>query len=49
MRDVLRRRLSVAVAVLLVLVPAGAPLAQTSGEKVLRMGYIADFTTLDPP
>jgi ABC-type transport system substrate-binding protein len=49
MRNDLRRRLSLVAVVLLVLVPAGAPLAQTTGEKILRMGYTADFTTLDPP
>lgn len=49
MRKDLRLRLALLAVVLLVLVPAGAPQAQTSGEKVLRMGYTADFVTLDPP
>ncbi|MGQ0568897.1 MAG: ABC transporter substrate-binding protein [Armatimonadota bacterium] len=44
-----RRMAVVIVATVLLLVPATAPLAQTTGEKVLRMGYTADFVTLDPP
>lgn len=37
------------VVALLVLVHIGALHAQTGVEKVLRMGYTADFVTLDPP